>query len=113
MICAPHCFGEHFAEWKRLDEKDKGSVAAEVLLNGMLAHDRLLDIAENYILFDESRAYRHGLRASEVGLLRTDDIDFRARRIVVHRLDRRDRLACAHNARRAHRPTKSRLCGCD
>jgi integrase len=25
-------------------------------------------------------AYRHGLRASEVGLLRTDDIDFRALR---------------------------------
>ena len=47
---------EHFAEWKRLDEKDKGSVAAEVLLNGMLAHDRLLDIVENFILFDESKA---------------------------------------------------------
>ena len=31
-------------------------------------------------------AYRHGLRASEVGLLRTDDIDFRAQRIMVHRL---------------------------
>jgi site-specific recombinase XerD len=30
--------------------------------------------------------YRHGLRASEVGLLRTDDIDFRALRIMVHRL---------------------------
>src|SRR3954471_14754725 len=31
-------------------------------------------------------AYRHGLRASEVGLLRVDDVDFRALRIVVHRL---------------------------
>ena len=28
---------------------------AEVLLNGMLAHDRLLDIVENFILFDESK----------------------------------------------------------
>lgn len=46
---------EHYYEWKRLDEKDKGSVAAEVLLNGMLAHDRLLDIVENFILFDESK----------------------------------------------------------
>ena len=46
---------EHFAEWKRLDERDKGSVDAEVLLNGMLAHDRLLDIVENFILFDESK----------------------------------------------------------
>ena len=46
---------EHFAEWKRLDEADNGSVDAEVLLNGMLAHDRLLDIVENFILFDESK----------------------------------------------------------
>ncbi len=46
---------EHFGEWKRLDEGDKGSLEAEVLLNGMLAHDRLLDIVENFILFDESK----------------------------------------------------------
>ena len=46
---------EHFAEWKRLDEGDKGSLEAEVLLNGMLAHERLLDIVENFILFDESK----------------------------------------------------------
>ena len=46
---------EHFAEWKRLDEADRGSLDAEVLLNGMLAHDRLLDIVENFILFDESK----------------------------------------------------------
>ena len=46
---------EHFAEWKRLDEADKGSLDAEVLLNGMLAHDRLLDIVENFLLFDESK----------------------------------------------------------
>ena len=45
----------HFAEWKRLDEADKGSLEAELLLNGMLAHDRLLDIVENFILFDESK----------------------------------------------------------
>ena len=31
-------------------------------------------------------AYRHGLRASEVGLLRTEDLDLRALRLVVHRL---------------------------
>ena len=46
---------EHFAEWKRLDEAEKGSLEAEVMLNGMLAHDRLLDIVENFILFDESK----------------------------------------------------------
>ena len=47
---------DHYAEWKRLNETDKGSVAAEVLLNGMLARSRLLDLLENFILFDESRA---------------------------------------------------------
>ena len=46
----------HFAEWKRLDEADKGSLEAEVLLNGMLTHDRLLDIVENFIVFDESKS---------------------------------------------------------
>ena len=45
----------HFAEWKRLDEADKGSLEAKVLLNGMLSHERLLDIVENFILFDESK----------------------------------------------------------
>ena len=46
---------EHFAEWKRQNEDDAGSVDAEVLLNGMLAKDRLLDIVENFILFDASK----------------------------------------------------------
>jgi type I restriction enzyme R subunit len=46
---------EHFAEWKRNDERDKGRVDAEVLLNGMLSKERLLDIVENYILFDDSK----------------------------------------------------------
>lgn len=46
---------EHFVEWKRNDEKDKGSVDAQVLLDGMLAKDRLLDLVENFVLFDESR----------------------------------------------------------
>ncbi len=47
---------EHFGEWKRLDERDRGSLAAEVLLNGMLAKERLLDIVENFVLFDASKA---------------------------------------------------------
>ena len=46
---------DHFVEWKRDAEKDKGRAEAEVLLNGMLAKDRLLDIVENFILFDDSR----------------------------------------------------------
>lgn len=46
---------EHFGEWKRLDERDSGSVEAEVLLNGMLDKERLLDIVESFILFDGSK----------------------------------------------------------
>ena len=47
---------EHFVEWKRNSEKDKGRVDAEALLDGMLAKERLLDFVENFILFDDSRA---------------------------------------------------------
>ncbi|HXH91763.1 MAG TPA: type I restriction endonuclease subunit R [Thermoanaerobaculia bacterium] len=47
---------DHFAEWKRDRESDKGRVDAEALLDGMLPKDRLLDIVENFILFDDSRA---------------------------------------------------------
>jgi type I restriction enzyme R subunit len=46
---------EHSNEWKRQDEADKGKVDAEILLDGMLARERLLDIVENFILFDESK----------------------------------------------------------
>jgi len=47
---------EHFVEWKRNDEREKGGLDAQVLLDGMLAKDRLLDLLQNFILFDDSRA---------------------------------------------------------
>jgi len=47
---------EHLAEWKRNDESDKGDVEAKVLLDGMLAPERLLDFIENFIVFDSSKA---------------------------------------------------------
>ena len=47
---------EHFVAWKRNVEKDKGRLDAEALLDGMLAKQRLLDLVENFILFDDSRA---------------------------------------------------------
>ena len=46
---------EHFAEWKRNDESEKGSVQAQALLDGMLAKEKLLDLVENFILFDASK----------------------------------------------------------
>lgn len=47
---------EHFVEWKRNSEQDMGRVDAEALLDGMLAKERLLDLVENFILLDDSRA---------------------------------------------------------
>lgn len=46
---------EHFNEWKRQEEADAGRLHAEVLLDGMLRPERLLDILENFILFDGSK----------------------------------------------------------
>ena len=47
---------EHFVEWKRNTEKDQARLVAEALLDGMLAKERLLDLVENFLLFDDSRA---------------------------------------------------------
>ncbi len=47
---------EHFVEWKRNAETDKARLDAQALLDGMLAKERLLDLLENFILFDDSRA---------------------------------------------------------
>lgn len=47
---------EHFVEWKRNAENDKARLDAEALLDGMLAKERLLDLVENFLLFDDSRA---------------------------------------------------------
>jgi type I restriction enzyme R subunit len=46
---------EHFSEWKRQNERDKGQLDAQTLLDGLLAKDRLLDLVEHFILFDDSK----------------------------------------------------------
>jgi type I restriction enzyme R subunit len=46
---------DNFVEWKRNTEKDKARLDAEALLDGMLSKERLLDIVENFILFDDGR----------------------------------------------------------
>ena len=45
---------KHFREWKRLEEDDAGVVDMETLLKGLLSKTNLLDIFENFILFDDS-----------------------------------------------------------
>jgi type I restriction enzyme R subunit len=45
---------KHFREWKRLDEGDPGVVDMETLLKGLCSKRILLDVFENFILFDDS-----------------------------------------------------------
>lgn len=45
---------EHFNDWKRLHEDSPGVVDMETLLKGTCSKSNLMDIFENYILFDES-----------------------------------------------------------
>lgn len=46
---------KHFHAWKRLAEEEPGAVDMETLLRGMCSKRNLLDLLENFILFDESR----------------------------------------------------------
>ena len=45
---------EHFSDWKRLAEGDKGVVQMETLIRGICTRSNFLDIFENFILFDDS-----------------------------------------------------------
>lgn len=45
---------EHFNDWKRLHEEEPGVVNMETLLKGVCAKANLLDLFENYIVFDDS-----------------------------------------------------------
>jgi type I restriction enzyme R subunit len=47
---------EHFAEWKKInDEGEEGVVSLETLLRGTCDPARLLDIVENFTVFEEGR----------------------------------------------------------
>lgn len=43
-----------FNEWKRIDEDEKGIVSLDTMLRGTCDKTRLLDLFENFILFDDS-----------------------------------------------------------
>jgi type I restriction enzyme R subunit len=45
---------EHYFEWKRLAEEEKGVVDMETLQKGMFSKINFMDIFENFIVFDES-----------------------------------------------------------
>ncbi|NQE49429.1 type I restriction endonuclease subunit R [Herbaspirillum rubrisubalbicans] len=58
---------EHFYRWKRLNEDDpepaKDQPLLPILLQGMLHQQRLLDIVENFILFDATEGSTHKIVA--------------------------------------------------
>ena len=45
---------EFFGEWKRLAESDEGRVSLDVMLRGVCTKENLLDLLENFILYDRS-----------------------------------------------------------
>ncbi len=45
---------EHFHEWKRIREDEEGVVSLDTILKGVCDRGRLLDLFENFILFDSS-----------------------------------------------------------
>lgn len=45
---------EFFHEWKRLNEEENGNVELQTMLYGMCRKETLLDLFENFILFDHS-----------------------------------------------------------
>lgn len=48
---------EHFAPWRSMDEAlDKGKSALQVMIEGVFAPDRLLDIIESFVLFKSNGA---------------------------------------------------------
>lgn len=50
-VTSPYQF---FLEWKRIEEDDEGVVSLDTLLRGVCEPSRLLDLFENFLLFDDS-----------------------------------------------------------
>ena len=51
-VTSPYKF---FLEWKRIEEDEEGIVSLDTMLRGTCAPNRLMDLFENFLLFDESR----------------------------------------------------------
>jgi len=45
---------KYFLEWKRIEEDEEGEVSLDTLLRGTCDKNRLMDIFENFLLFDDS-----------------------------------------------------------
>ena len=48
---------EHFADWKRINnEGEQGVISLETLIRGTCGKQQLIDLIENFTLFDEVKA---------------------------------------------------------
>lgn len=45
---------KYFLDWKRITEEEEGVVSLDTMLRGTCAPERLMDIFENFLLFDDS-----------------------------------------------------------
>ena len=100
---------EHFVEWKRNVETDEARLDAQALLNGMLDKERLLDMVENFILFDDSRAggtrkivaRNHqvlGVNSAVVSVIRQEELKLQFpldKRLIKYRLPKPKQLNAA------------------
>ncbi|MDA9029184.1 type I restriction endonuclease subunit R [Candidatus Pseudothioglobus singularis] len=50
-VTSPYKF---FHEWKRIDENEKGVVSLDTTIRGTCSKDNLIDLFENFLLFDDS-----------------------------------------------------------
>ncbi len=46
---------KYFLDWKRIEEEEEGIVSLDTMLRGTCAPTRLMDIFENFLLFDDSQ----------------------------------------------------------
>ena len=79
---------EHFHEWKRLDEEEPGVVDMETVLKGVCGKRNLIDLVENFIVFDDSSGEPRKILARNHQLLGVN----RAVAAVRERKARRGRL---------------------
>lgn len=45
---------EHFHDWKRITEEQEGIISLDTILKGVCEKNRIMDLFENFILFDDS-----------------------------------------------------------
>ena len=61
---------EHFAEWKKIDEeKEFGVISLDTMIRGTCEPRKLLDLIENFVLFDERKGELNKLVAKNHQLL--------------------------------------------